>query len=53
MLSSARQASGLAVTTVVCHTSGAENLTMRSSGPRGRAIVFSDILSARGRLTRR
>jgi hypothetical protein len=26
---------------------------MRSSGPRGEAIVFSDVLSARGRLTRR
>jgi hypothetical protein len=26
---------------------------MRSSGPRGESIVFPDILSARGRLTRR
>jgi hypothetical protein len=26
---------------------------MRSSGPRGEAIVFPDALSARGRLTRR
>jgi hypothetical protein len=29
------------------------HLTMRSSGPRGEAIVFPDNLSARGRLTRR
>jgi hypothetical protein len=29
------------------------NLTMRSSGPRGEAIVFPDVVSARGRLTRR
>lgn len=28
-------------------------LTMRSSGPRGEAIVFPDVVSARGRLTRR
>jgi hypothetical protein len=28
-------------------------LTMRSSGPRGQAIVFTDVVSARGRLTRR
>jgi hypothetical protein len=28
-------------------------LTMRSSGPRGQAIVFPDVVSARGRLTRR
>jgi hypothetical protein len=27
--------------------------TMRSSGPRGEAIVFPDVVSARGRLTRR
>jgi hypothetical protein len=27
--------------------------TMRSSGPRGQAMVFPDVLSARGRLTRR
>jgi hypothetical protein len=27
--------------------------TMRSSGPRGESIVFPDVLSARGRLTRR
>jgi hypothetical protein len=26
---------------------------MRSSGPRGEAIVFPDVVSARGRLTRR
>jgi hypothetical protein len=26
---------------------------MRSSGPRGQAIVFPDVVSARGRLTRR
>jgi hypothetical protein len=29
------------------------SLTRRSSGPRGEAIVFPDVLSARGRLTRR
>ena len=29
------------------------NPTMRSSGPRGEAIVFPDVQSARGRLTRR
>ena len=29
------------------------NLTMRSSGPRGGASMFPDVLSARGRLTRR
>jgi hypothetical protein len=28
-------------------------LTMRSSGPRGQAVVFPDVVSARGRLTRR
>jgi hypothetical protein len=28
-------------------------LTMRSSGPRGESLVFSDSTSARGRLTRR
>jgi hypothetical protein len=27
--------------------------TMRSSGPRGQAMVFPDVVSARGRLTRR
>ena len=37
----------LAVASACC------NLTMRSSGPRGQAVVFPDILSARGRLTRR
>jgi hypothetical protein len=29
------------------------HLTMRSSGPRGHAIVFPAVVSARGRLTRR
>jgi hypothetical protein len=29
------------------------HLTMRSSGPRGEAIVFPGVISARGRLTRR
>jgi len=33
--------------------SGVCDLTMRSSGPRGEAIVFPDVVSARGRLTRR
>jgi hypothetical protein len=28
-------------------------LTMRSSGPRGEVSMFPDVLSARGRLTRR
>ena len=35
------------------HAAQSRKLTMRSSGPRGQAMVFPDVLSARGRLTRR